>query len=157
EDFQQCREIYRRSFDAQKKFRMRYRLRHADGSYRWIEDVGTPRYGASGSFLGFMGSCIDVHDRIQNETELSRLKALLERRVGEKTVQLEGEIAARHVAERSLKESATQLELLINGIKDCAIYMLDREGVVSSWNSGAERIKGYSATEILGRHFSRFY
>jgi len=47
--------------------------------------------------------------------------------------------------------------LLIDAIADYAIYMIDREGFVVSWNPGAERIKGYAANEILGQHFSRFY
>jgi PAS domain S-box-containing protein len=48
-------------------------------------------------------------------------------------------------------------ELLVRGIVDCAIFMLDPEGRVASWNPGAERIKGYRAEEIIGQHFSRFY
>lgn len=54
-------------------------------------------------------------------------------------------------------ESALQFRLLVQGVTDYAIYMLDPEGHVASWNAGAERIKGYSADEILGQHFSRFY
>lgn len=50
-----------------------------------------------------------------------------------------------------------QLARLIDGIRDCAIYMIDRSGNVISWNPGAERIKGYTAQEIIGRHFSEFY
>lgn len=53
--------------------------------------------------------------------------------------------------------TARQLARLIDGIRDCAIYMIDRSGNVVSWNPGAERIKGYSAAEIVGRHFSEFY
>jgi PAS domain S-box-containing protein len=49
------------------------------------------------------------------------------------------------------------LALLIEGVTDYAIYMLDPTGVVTSWNPGAQRIKGYSGSEILGRHFSQFY
>ena len=48
-------------------------------------------------------------------------------------------------------------ELLIRSVVDYAIYMLDPEGQVVSWNPGAERIKGYTAEEIIGEHFSRFY
>ncbi|MET0961387.1 MAG: PAS domain S-box protein [Noviherbaspirillum sp.] len=48
-------------------------------------------------------------------------------------------------------------ELLISGISDYAIYMLDTEGIVTSWNAGAHRFKGYTADEIIGEHFSRFY
>jgi PAS domain S-box-containing protein len=50
-----------------------------------------------------------------------------------------------------------RFELLIQSITDYAIYMLDRQGVVSSWNAGAQRFKGYTPDEILGHHFSRFY
>jgi len=52
---------------------------------------------------------------------------------------------------------ARQLSLLIQSVTDYAIYMLDPEGYVRSWNSGGERIKGYSQDEIVGQHFSRFY
>ena len=48
-------------------------------------------------------------------------------------------------------------DLLIRSVVDYAIYMLDPEGRVVSWNPGAERIKGYAANEIIGEHFSRFY
>ena len=48
-------------------------------------------------------------------------------------------------------------ELLVQSVTDYAIYMLDTEGRVSSWNAGAERFKGYAAQEIMGEHFSRFY
>src|SRR3954463_15112252 len=47
--------------------------------------------------------------------------------------------------------------LLIEAVTDYAIYMLDPSGIVSSWNPGAERFKGYAASEIIGQHFSRFY
>jgi len=46
---------------------------------------------------------------------------------------------------------------LLEGIQDCAIYMIDADGYVVSWNAGAERIKGYTASEIVGKHFSEFY
>lgn len=52
---------------------------------------------------------------------------------------------------------ANAYELLIQGVVDYAIYMLDPEGRVMSWNPGAEGIKGYSSREIIGEHFSRFY
>lgn len=56
-----------------------------------------------------------------------------------------------------LKDSGRQLARLIDGVRDCAIYMLDRTGKVITWNPGAERIKGYQAAEIIGRHISEFY
>ncbi len=59
--------------------------------------------------------------------------------------------------ERDLFESERIFRLLVQGVVDYAIYMLDRSGKVASWNAGAERIKGYKASEIIGLHFSRFY
>ena len=54
-------------------------------------------------------------------------------------------------------DHARRLQLLIDGIVDYAIFMLDLEGYVASWNTGAERLKGYAAAEIIGKHFSVFY
>ena len=56
-----------------------------------------------------------------------------------------------------LAESERQFRLLVEGVTDYAIYMLDTEGRIASWNAGGERIKGYRADEIIGRHFSCFY
>jgi PAS domain S-box-containing protein len=54
-------------------------------------------------------------------------------------------------------DSERNFRLLVNGVTDYALYMLDPEGRVSSWNAGGERIKGYAPAEIIGQHFSRFY
>jgi PAS domain S-box-containing protein len=59
--------------------------------------------------------------------------------------------------QRDLFESERGFRLLVEGVADYALYMLDPTGIVTSWNVGGERIKGYSANEILGQHFSRFY
>jgi PAS domain S-box-containing protein len=56
-----------------------------------------------------------------------------------------------------LPESEERFRLLVEGVKDYAIFMLDVEGRVSTWNSGARRIKGYESSEIVGEHFSVFY
>src|SRR5262249_16820487 len=57
----------------------------------------------------------------------------------------------------ALPASEHQSQLLVQGVKDYAIFMLDPQGRITTWNSGAERIKGYEADEIIGEHFSRFY
>src|SRR6202035_6083980 len=59
--------------------------------------------------------------------------------------------------QRDLFESERSFRLLVEAVADYALYMLDPTGIVTSWNSGGERIKGYSPEEILGQHFSRFY
>ena len=60
EDFERCLTIYSTSFDARQAFSMEYRLRRFDGEYRWILDNGVPRFDEQGSFLGYIGSCIDI-------------------------------------------------------------------------------------------------
>ena len=80
EDFDRCLEIYVSHFDARTKFRTQYRMRRHDGEYRWIDDIGIPRYARDGSFLGYFGSCTDVHDQKAMEAELRKLKETLEQR-----------------------------------------------------------------------------
>ncbi len=67
------------------------------------------------------------------------------------------DLTERREAEQMLKLSEEQFRLLVQGVTDYAIYMLDPEGNVSNWNLGAQRIKGYRPEEIIGRHFSQFY
>jgi PAS domain S-box-containing protein len=74
DDLQACIKVYTESFDARRPFTMQYRLRRHDGEYRWILDHGVPRYSPDQTFLGYVGSCVDVTDykRAQEEAERSR-------------------------------------------------------------------------------------
>jgi PAS domain S-box-containing protein len=67
------------------------------------------------------------------------------------------DITERRQAAEELRRSDERFRLLVDGIADYAIFMLDPAGFVTSWNSGAERLKGYRAQEIIGQHFSCFY
>ena len=67
------------------------------------------------------------------------------------------DITAKREREAALYESEQRFRLLVQGVRDCAIYMLDRDGRITNWNAGAELIKRYKADEIIGEHFSRFY
>ena len=79
-------------------FRVDYRLRRSDGVYRWAIDAASPRFGAEGQFLGFVGSVIDINERREAENVLANLNETLERRVEE-------EIAQRTEAEDALRQS----------------------------------------------------
>lgn len=86
DDLEHCLRIYTANFEARQPFEMDYRLRHRDGSYRWIFDRGTPMFDSGGAFLGYMGGCIDIHER--KEAEQNR------------EIRLQSEQAARAEAER---------------------------------------------------------
>jgi PAS domain S-box-containing protein len=70
EDLQRCLDTYSRSFDRREKFAMEYRVRHHDGAYRWILDIGVPRFDGQ-SFVGYIGIALDLTERKQAEQALS--------------------------------------------------------------------------------------
>lgn len=79
EDLTACLDTYTKAFDARRSFEMKYRLRRHDGEYRWILDIGVPRFNGDGSFAGCIGSCIDITDRKLAEEALSTVgRRLLE-------------------------------------------------------------------------------
>jgi PAS domain S-box-containing protein len=78
EDLEQCLSTYEQSFDARRQFKMQYRLRRHDGQYRWVLDIGTPRFQPDGSFAGYIGVCVDVHDQRTAEEGLRQLNRALE-------------------------------------------------------------------------------
>ena len=70
EDLQRCFDTFTQSFDRREEFRMEYRLRRYDGEYRWVLDLGVPRFDQDGSFVGFIGIGVDVTDRKEMEQTL---------------------------------------------------------------------------------------
>ena len=95
EDQERCVGIYKTSFSEQQPFVMDYRLRRHDGQYRWILDNGIPRYAADGSFEGYIGSCVEIHERKELEERLAnhtRTLRLADRRQNEFLAMLSHEL-----------------------------------------------------------------
>ena len=107
-----------------------------DGTQFWASVIITAIRNEAGTVIGFAKVTRD----------------LTERRLAE-----EKREAERHEAERVLRESEEMFRLLVDEVRDYAIFFLDPEGHVMTWNAGAERIKGYRADEIIGQSFVRFY
>lgn len=75
DDQRSCLAIYHDAFDHRRPFRMEYRLRRRDGAWRWILETGVPRFAADGSLEGYIGSCLDITDRIEAERALRASEA----------------------------------------------------------------------------------
>jgi len=69
EDLERCLKVNTEAFDRREPFSMIYRMRRYDGQYRWLQDAGKPRYDSHGNFLGYIGHCLDLTDRVDAEAE----------------------------------------------------------------------------------------
>jgi PAS domain S-box-containing protein len=72
DDADRCLKTYREAFERREPFEIEYRLRRYDGEYRWVRDNGSPIYDDSGRFTGYIGSCVDVTDRVEARATLAR-------------------------------------------------------------------------------------
>jgi PAS domain S-box-containing protein len=99
----------------------------------------------------------DVTERKRAEEAVRQLNKDLENRVEERTSQLEATIAELESNQQELRHSEEVFRLLVEGVREYAIFMLGPDGRIVSWNEGAGRIQGYEVSEIVGEHFSVFY
>jgi PAS domain S-box-containing protein len=109
-----------------------------------------PLHDASGRLVGAVNMLVDLTAAKEADEARRRLNETLEQRVEERTRQLTEALT-------KLRESEGRFRLFVGSVTDYAIYLLDADGVITNWNAGAERIKGYRAAEIIGQHFSVFY
>lgn len=130
DDFDRCLNIYLPSFDARKEFHMEYRLLRHDGEYRWISDHGVPRYASDGSFIGYIGSSIDITDRKAAAEQLER-------------------IVASRTAE--LREQKDFVEKIIDSSMDI-ISVVDADGRYLAVNKQTEEVSGKKREEMIGKN-----
>jgi len=138
DDFEQCRRLYIEAFDSRRPFKKECRLRRHDGEYRWVLDSGVPRFLADGSFVGYIGSCIDVTDHKLAEEALSNVnRRLIEAHEQERTRiarELHDDINQRLVL------LAVQLEAVKQGFPGSEVQTRDRirEALESVSNLGSD-------------------
>ncbi|HEY2650138.1 MAG TPA: PAS domain S-box protein, partial [Puia sp.] len=126
-----------------KDFLFEHRFRRHDGQYRWQLSRAKPQRDEQGNIQMWVGSSTDIQDQKNFREEL-------ENQVRERTAEL-------LQLNEALKKSEERYHLMVEEVQDYAILYLNREGIVENWNTGAEKIKGYKAEEIIGRSFSNFY
>ena len=100
DDLQRCLATYTAAWPGRESFRMEYRLRRADGEYRWVLDMGVPRLAADGTLLGYIGSCIDITERRRAEEALRANEAALRQSHAE-IEDLAGRLITAQEAERA--------------------------------------------------------
>src|SRR5215211_6057919 len=127
------------------------------GSRFWASVLITALQDEAGGLRGFAKVTRDITERKHAEDEIWQLNKNLENRVEERTSQLAAAVAELELNQRELRQSEERFRILVEGVSDYAIFMLSPDGSVVSWNEGAERIQGYEASEVIGKHFSIFY
>ena len=138
DDLQRCLDTYIQSFDMREKFRMEYRLRRHDGEYRWVLDIGVPRFHHDGSFAGYIGIAVDVSERKIAENGLCELNRTLE-------------------SQKALLQSQEELLKIFVKNVPAGVAMFDRDmrylQVSERWCTDY----GVDASQVLGRsHYELF-
>jgi PAS domain S-box-containing protein len=151
DDLQVDERLYQKLLDGEiGHYTMEKRYLRKDGLIVWVNLTVSMVLDEQNSSLYAIAVAEDIMDRKQAQDELQLLTQELEQRVCERTLQLETVNAA-------LKTNEERFRLLVETVKDYAIFMLDPNGLILTWNKGAERIEGYQAEEIIGQPFTRFY
>lgn len=117
QDQSRCRDTYEEAIRQQQPFTMEYRLRRADGAYRWIVDTGVPRFEPDGALSGYIGSCIDLTERKEMEDELRKTLKEKESLLRE----------VHHRVKNNLQVISSLLNLQMATIKDAQVAQLFKE------------------------------
>jgi PAS domain S-box-containing protein len=143
-------EGWAKSVASRSPFLFEHRLQRQDGVWRNYSVRAIPIFNTDGDIVQWVGVHTDITEQRNAEQALRELNATLEHRIEERTAEITAAFSR-------LEESERRFRILVEGVTDYAIYMLDVDGKITNWNAGAERIKGYQAADIIGRHVSTFY
>lgn len=128
DDRARAADIWRPSIDTEEPYEAEYRVRAADGEHRW-HIVRATVIGGEGDEARWIGTCTDIDDQKRQEL----------------------------VNETAADSSEEQLRLLIDAATDTAVFMLDPDGRIATWNTGAERIKGWTAQDAIGQPYAMLF
>ncbi|MEH2285250.1 MAG: PAS domain-containing protein [Nostoc sp.] len=140
EDRQRCEDIYLRAFAMHDCFQRQYRLRGADGEYRWILDTAAPRFAADGSFVGYIGYCIDLTESCSLSTNSCRyLRKITDRErateLAKALEQLQAEITKRQAVEAQLRQKTSEFAAILQVLPDL-YFRLDADGTILDYKQG---------------------
>ena len=145
--------VYSNAARKQTVFQAEYRQLHHDGQYRWVSASGLPRYDAQGEFAGFIGCCVDIHDKRLATEALQQAHQHLERRVEERTADLAiaNRILAQEIIEREAMEE--RYRMLFNSVQDALfLWSVSENGNPGKYievNDVACRKLGYTREELF--------
>jgi PAS domain S-box-containing protein len=182
DDRTRCLRAFREALRSQRACEVEYRLRHADGEYRWVLDHGVPRFDAAGGFAGTIGSCVDIHDRVVQQRQLeqaagamSALTARLEATVRALRGRTRDAEEARAGAERTERQARflaeasrvlhssldheqtlrTVVELAVPGLADwCVVYLLGADGAVQRIETTYPDARRRALADELRRYYA---
>ena len=137
EDLDRCLNTYGPAFEARTPFCMEYRVRHADGTYRWLLATGVPKYGADGSFAGYIGCDVDITERRSAEDRIRESRAALERSHQER----------EHLAGRLIEAQDTERARIARDLHDDVSQQL--AGVSIAFSGLKQRLGEYRVLEEL--------
>ncbi|MBC6434045.1 PAS domain S-box protein [Nostoc sp. HG1] len=139
EDRQQCEDIYLRAFMAHDSFQRQYRLRRSDGEYRWILDTAAPRFAANGSFVGYIGYCVDITEVPPTLRESSQVSTNYQRsqeaELAKALEQLQAETAKRQAVEAQLRQKTSEFAAILQVLPDL-YFRLDADGSILDYKPG---------------------
>ena len=144
EDLARCLDIYLKAFDHHESFSMDYRLRHASGDYRWILEKGTPRHDSKGTFLGYIGHCLDITRSVADAEQLQLQMTEL---------QLRGEGLRRSWIELEAERARYYNLYDLAPVGYCT---LNEQGLILESNLSVAVLLGMRRKDLINRPLSEF-